>query len=71
MMKLDQRSTPSDDMAFFMQKIPGVYFVVGAGGDDYPPHHNPKFKWEDSVLALCVGIMGEVVAHFSCKDSGD
>ena len=71
MVELDQRSTPSDDMAIFLQKIPGVYFVVGAGGEDYPPHHNPKFKWEDSVLALCVGIMGEVVAHFSCKNSGD
>lgn len=71
MIELNERSTPSDDMALFLQDVPGVYFVVGAGGEDYPPHHNPKFKWDDSVLALCVGIMGEIIAHFSCQYAGD
>jgi amidohydrolase len=66
----DERSTPSDDMALFMEKVPGVYFVVGAGGEDYFPHHNPKFAWDDSVLPLSAGIMAEIVAHFSTNYSG-
>ena len=68
---LDEKSTPSEDMSIFMQKVPGVYFVIGAGGEDYPPHHNPKFNWDDGVLALGVGIMVEIVAHFSEKCSVD
>ena len=71
MVDLNEKSTPSDDMAIFLEKVPGVYIVVGAGGEDYPPHHNPKFNWDDSVLALCVGIMGEIIAHFSSQYSGD
>ncbi len=65
MVELNERTTPSDDMAIFLQEVPGTYFVVGAGGEDYPPHHNPKFRWEENILALSVGIMGEIVAHFS------
>ena len=63
----DQRSTPSEDMSVFLQKAPGAYMVLGAGGDDYPPHHNPKFYWDDSVLPTGVAIMCEIAAHFSMK----
>ena len=63
----DARSTPSEDMSIFLEKAPGAYLVLGAGGNDYPPHHNPKFHWDDSVLPTGVAIMCEIAAHFSTK----
>ena len=63
----DARATPSEDMSIFLQKAPGAYLVLGAGGDDFPPHHNPKFHWDDSLLSTGVAIMCEIAAHFSTK----
>lgn len=63
----DERATPSEDMSIFLQKAPGAYMVLGAGGDDFPPHHNPKFCWDDSVLPTGVAILCEIAAHFSMK----
>ena len=63
----DERSTPSEDMSIFLQLVPGTYFVLGAGGDDFPPHHNPKFEWDDRVLPMGAALMSEIVCHFSNK----
>ena len=63
----NERATPSEDMSIFLNVVPGTYFVIGAGGEDYPPHHNPKFCWDDKILPLGAGMMGELVAHFSRK----
>ena len=62
-----QRSTPSEDMSIFLQLVPGTYFVLGAGGPEYPPHHSPQFRWDDSVLPLGAAIMAGIVSHFSQK----
>jgi len=62
-----QRSTPSEDMSIFLQLIPGTYFVLGAGGPEYPPHHSPQFRWDDSVLPLGAAMMAGIVSHFSQK----
>jgi amidohydrolase len=64
----NQRSTPSEDMSIFLQEVPGTYFVLGAGGLEYPPHHSPQFYWDDSVLPLGAGIMAGIVSHFSQKE---
>jgi amidohydrolase len=68
---LNERATPSEDMSIFLQLVPGTYFVLGAGAPDYPPHHNPKFHWDDDILPLGAAIMSEVVAHFSQTPVGD
>lgn len=46
--KLVEASPIGEDSAFYQQKIPGVFVMVGSGGP-YPLHH-PKFKVDDSVL---------------------
>lgn len=68
---LNERATPSEDMSIFLQLVPGTYFVLGAGAPDYPPHHNPKFHWDDDVLPLGAALMSEIVAHFSQTPVGD
>ncbi|NJL01871.1 MAG: amidohydrolase [Spirulinaceae cyanobacterium SM2_1_0] len=46
-----------EDMAFFLQQVPGCYFFLGsanaAKGLAYP-HHHPRFDFDERVL--CVGV---------------
>jgi len=52
----------SDDMAFFLDKVPGCYFCLGTGnpakGTDHSHHHN-RFNIDEDSLA----IGAEVMAH--------
>jgi len=54
------RTMISEDMAFFMEKVPGCYFLIGsanaARGLDYG-HHHPKFDFDEDVLPQAVAAM--------------
>jgi amidohydrolase len=43
---------PSDDMAEFLLRAPGVYFNVGAGDPEQPsgPHHSSTFQLDEGCL---------------------
>jgi amidohydrolase len=52
-----------DDMAEFNDRIPGVYFLLGAAHDDatvaergIEGHHNAKFDWNEDCLPLGVEV---------------
>ena len=60
----DQRDTPSDDIAEFLQAAPGCHFILGAGGPEYAPHHNPKFNFDENALPLGAALLCASVAHF-------
>jgi amidohydrolase len=56
----DQLTTGSDDMALFLNAVPGCYFVVGvqnkALGYD-APHHSPRFKIDEGGLEVGVEVL--------------
>ncbi|HEC61195.1 MAG TPA: amidohydrolase [bacterium] len=68
-----QIRTGGDDAAFFQQKIPGVYWVLGvqneAKGFD-KPHHNAYFDFDDANLALGAAVQAQAVTDFLTKDTG-
>ncbi len=39
-----------DDMAEFLNRVPGCYFLLGAGKPNAAPHHNARFDFEESCL---------------------
>jgi amidohydrolase len=52
-----------DDMAEFNDRIPGVYFLLGAAHDDatvaergIEGHHNAKFDWNEDCLPLGIEV---------------
>ena len=53
---VDTNPTPemtSEDFAFMLQAKPGCYVWLGAGrGDDTPNLHNPRYDFNDDVLAI-------------------
>jgi amidohydrolase len=63
----DFRTMGSEDMAYFLQEVPGSYVFVGSAnseaGLDFP-HHNPRFDIDEDVLPLAVGILAEATTRF-------
>ncbi|MFW6194994.1 MAG: M20 metallopeptidase family protein [Chloroflexota bacterium] len=45
-----------DDMAEFLQRVPGCYFLLGAGGPDRYPHHNARFDFDEACLTTGVEV---------------
>lgn len=60
----------SDDMAFFLQQVPGCYFFVGArnsekGADQ--PHHNSRFNMDEDALATGAEVLVRAALSFTRK----
>jgi amidohydrolase len=66
-MRDDLRTMGSEDMAYFLNEVPGSFMFLGAGnaerGLDYP-HHNPRFDFDEAALPLGVAIMAETATRF-------
>jgi amidohydrolase len=60
--KVDQNRRPttvSEDFSYFQQKVPGVFYHLGASADGVdpatsPPNHSPQFDVNEKVLPLGV-----------------
>ncbi len=51
-----------EDFAFFLEKVPGAYLWLGAGGGINPCHvHNPRFDFNDAILPLGVALWLELI----------
>jgi amidohydrolase len=70
----DYRTIVSEDMAFFLQKAPGAFMLLGSadpeGGLDYP-HHHPRFDIDEAVLPLGVAILAETATRFLSQAARD
>ena len=52
--------TVSDDMAEFLTRIPGCYFMVGAkppDAEEAPAHHSPTFRIDEAALEVGLRVM--------------
>lgn len=56
----------SEDAAFFLQEIPGTYFLLGAGDTAKAyPHHHPRFDLDESVLWLGTALLAETARQYT------
>jgi amidohydrolase len=56
-----------EDMAFFLQEVPGCYFFLGSANierDLAYPHHHPRFDFDETVLSMGVEIFVRCVEKF-------
>ncbi|HEY9897594.1 MAG TPA: amidohydrolase [Pantanalinema sp.] len=62
-----ERTMGSEDMAFFLQKVPGCYFLIGsfnaAKGFD-KPHHHPSFDIDEDALPIGVKVIVQSVLDY-------
>lgn len=53
-------TTGSDDMGYFLQTVPGCYFIVGAHnpatGAHYP-HHHPRFNVDEDAMPIAAEVL--------------
>lgn len=63
----DQRQSASDDMAYFLEAVPGCYFFVGASdparGID-APHHSPRFDIAEESLPIGVETLARATLEY-------
>jgi amidohydrolase len=60
--------TISDDMAEFLTRIPGCYFMLGAQPADAetaPAHHSPTFRLDEPAFATGVRMMAAAAARLA------
>ena len=62
----------SEDMAFFMQEVPGCYLFIGSSDSASnldAPHHNPLFDFDEKVLPIAAGLVTAVAWRLQEKES--
>jgi amidohydrolase len=59
-----QRIMGSEDMAIFMEKVPGCYIFIGSANAERgldASHHNPRFNFDEQVLPMAVDLLSNAV----------
>jgi amidohydrolase len=57
----------AEDMAFFLQQLPGCYFFLGSANVDLGlayPHHHPRFDFDETALMVGVEIFARCVENY-------
>jgi amidohydrolase len=53
-------TTGSDDMGYFLQTVPGCYFIVGAHNPAESakyPHHHPRFNIDEDAMPIAAEVL--------------
>eukprot|EP00479_Gromia_sphaerica_P010906 TRINITY_DN5181_c0_g1_i1.p1 TRINITY_DN5181_c0_g1~~TRINITY_DN5181_c0_g1_i1.p1 ORF type:complete len:85 (+),score=14.89 TRINITY_DN5181_c0_g1_i1:24-257(+) len=52
-----------EDFSFYLQRVPGVFFRVGAAGPDpdWPNNHSPLFTIDERALSLGASIWIQII----------
>jgi len=61
------RTLAAEDMAVFLNEVPGCYFFVGAANTERglnSPHHSPAFDFDESALEIGVRVLTSVALEF-------
>ncbi|HVD03452.1 MAG TPA: amidohydrolase [Candidatus Dormibacteraeota bacterium] len=62
--------TVGDDMALFLEAIPGCYFLLGGGNPEAgitAPHHHPEFDLDEACLPIGVEVLTRAALEF-CRN---
>lgn len=62
------KMAPSDDFAYYLQKIPGSYFFIGCTpkGEEKPYfNHHPKFVIDENAILVAAKAVGHVACSYS------
>ncbi len=56
----------SEDFAYFANERPGCFFFVGCTkeGDEFYPHHHPKFMVHEDSILITAQVMGNAVLEY-------
>ena len=58
------RMMAGEDMAFFLDAVPGCFFFVGCGGPHAEPHHSPRFVVDEAALPIGANVMLRALGEY-------
>lgn len=64
----------AEDMAYFLEKIPGTLFALGSGSEEKEtayPHHNPRFNIDEDVLWLGAALFSTTAWAWLKREKGE
>lgn len=58
----------SEDVSYFLQEVPGTFFLLGAGNPaaDYP-HHHSRFDFDESILWLGTALLAATAWQYTAE----
>lgn len=62
-----EQTMGSEDMAFFLNEVPGCFFFVGSSNSEAgleAPHHHPQFDFDERALARGAALMTAAALKF-------
>ena len=65
--KLPDPTMGGEDMAYFLQEVPGCYLLLGSANEEKglnKPHHNPEFNFDEAALPIGVEILARAALRF-------
>ncbi|WP_265583450.1 amidohydrolase [Cytobacillus oceanisediminis] len=65
------KMAPSDDFAYYSEKVPGCYFYIGCtpkGTEEPYFNHHPKFDIDEGSMLVAAKSVGYVVCHYFNKE---
>ncbi len=63
----DVRTMGAEDMAIFLENIPGCFFFVGSANEQRGliyPHHHPQFDFDETALPLGAAMLASAAAAY-------
>ncbi len=63
----DLRTMGAEDMAVFLEKVPGCFIMVGSANAEKElnyPHHHPRFDFDEAALPLGTALLASAVAAY-------
>ena len=67
----DYQTMASEDMAFFLQEVPGCYSFIGSANPEEgldAKHHQPDFDFDEGALKIGVSLLVEAVSALLTPD---
>ena len=66
--------TPADDMAEFLNSVPGCYFLLGGGNENKgitAPHHHPSFDLDEDCLTLGATVLTHCALEYLANGAAE
>jgi amidohydrolase len=64
---MDARTMGGEDMAFFLNEVPGCYFFIGGSNPERHldfPHHSSRFDFDEGCLEIGVEVLCRAVERY-------
>jgi amidohydrolase len=67
----DYQTMVAEDMAFYLEEIPGTFFLAGSANDEKGlnySHHHPRFDFDENVLPFAASFLASAARELLMKD---